>query len=295
MDFTSESNLWQRYGVTASQLFCHHILFCLFFFIDLGKLETPQLFALLAIGLVITLVCVVLAIKAITDLWNKGHKGGMATVKAMIIALIILIPFTYYIGLAFALPLANDVSTNYFDPPQFSKIEELRIGSEEKGMNQIVEYDTDYARELVTAYPQLGPRRYPAGAERVLQAVRFVIEDNGWKIISSQGIPETTDEEKTAELDDNSQEKPENAEADEEVTAGSLVIEDIVIEVSVSSLIVGFKNDAVIRIVSEDVNTLVDVRSSSRWGSHDFGYNSRIINGFLSQLDLALLGIAGEG
>jgi len=39
----------------------------------------------------------------------------------------------------------------------------------------------------------------------------------------------------------------------------------------------------------------VDVRSSSRLGNHDFGYNAKVIEDFLTQLDASLLGIAGEG
>ena len=65
-------------------------------------------------------------------------------------------------------------------------------------------------------------------------------------------------------------------------------LEDMYVEFLERTLIFGFGNDVVVRIVSEDQTTLVDVRSSSRWGRHDFGYNAKLIDGFLQQLDTAL-------
>ena len=73
------------------------------------------------------------------------------------------------------------------------------------------------------------------------------------------------------------------------------VPDDMYVEFLERTLVFGFGNDVVVRIVSEDRNTLVDVRSSSRWGRHDFGYNAKLIESFLQELDTALLGVAGEG
>ena len=97
--------------------------------------------------------------------------------------------------------------------------------------------------------------------------------------------------ESEAELDENTT----NAGQDEELEDNVAAPDDIFIEILERTLIFGYENDVVIRIISEDQNTLVDVRSSSRWGRHDFGYNARLIESILTQLDTALLGIAGEG
>ena len=50
----------------------------------------------------------------------------------------------------------------------------------------------------------------------------------------------------------------------------------------------------VIRIASQDESSLVDVRSASSWGPHDFGANARNIRQFLTELDTQLQGVAGE-
>ncbi|MCB1430812.1 MAG: DUF1499 domain-containing protein, partial [Nitratireductor sp.] len=67
------------------------------------------------------------------------------------------------------------------------------------------------------------------------------------------------------------------------------------IEAEAASMIFGFRHDIVIKIQAEEESTLVDMRSSSRFGAHDFGSNAAIIENFLADLDTALLGIAGEG
>ncbi len=49
------------------------------------------------------------------------------------------------------------------------------------------------------------------------------------------------------------------------------------------------KDDVVVRIQPDRVGSLLDVRSASRFGSHDFGTNARRIRGFLESLDQVLL------
>lgn len=259
-----------------------------------AKIDTVQMFILIAFGLLIALLSLVFAFKAISELWTRGYRGGSQVVRGMIITLLVLMPFGYMAFLALQFPLANDVSTDMLNPPEYINAIELRASNADKGMNPVIEYNDDYAKQMILAYPRLQSRRYPAGPERVLEAVRIIIDDNEWLLTGSQGIPElksNSETENTTELADNSTETDEDEPLEENIETP----DDIYIEVLERTLIFGFENDIVIRIVSEDRNTLVDVRSSARWGKHDFGYNAKLIEGFLQQLDAALLGIAGEG
>lgn len=282
---------------SAAALWCQRLSVFLVPYLTFGillhrfeKIQTPELFVIFAIGLAIAVLSLLLAFKAFADLWNRGHRGGKALVRGMFLTFLILLPFGFYAYLALALPLASDVSTNTFDPPAFLTAQEARLQQADRGINQLAQYDDLYSENLVNAYPSLGPRRYPAGAERVLQAVRTIIAANDWSITATAGIPEAKEDEDKAEAD------PQLAgDGQANVADEADVPEDISVEVLVSSLIIGYKYDVVINIVSEDVNTLVELRSSSRWGAHDFGTNAAIIERFLAQLDLALLGIAGEG
>ena len=260
-----------------------------------AKIDAVQMFILIAFGLLIALLSLVFAFKAISELWTKGYRGGSQVVRGMIITLLVLMPFGYQAFLALQYPLANDVSTDMLTPPEYINAIAVRSSNADKGMNPVIEYDEEYSKKMILAYPKLQSRRYPAGPERVLEAVRTIVDDNEWLLTGSQGIPElknNAESENTTELADNNTETPTG---EEQIEENIETPDDIYIEVLERTFVFGFENDVVIRIVSEDRNTLVDVRSSARWGKHDFGYNAKLIESFLQQLDGALLGIAGEG
>ncbi len=281
----SSAAIWcQRFAVFLVPYFILAILLHRF-----DKIETPQLFSLLAIGFAAAVLALVFSLRAGADLWYKGHKGGRATVRGTFLSILVLLPFGYHTYLALSLPLAHDIATDTFNPPNYVTAGAVRTANRDAGMNRIVEYTDGYADMIVLAYPKLQSRRYPAGPERVLEAVNFIIQDNEWQITGSSGIPDTANGGET-ELADNAQ----NSEGN--VLEGTVdAPDDIYVETLIYSMVFAFENDMVIRIVSEDENTLVDVRSSSRWGAHDFGYNANLIDKFMMQLDTALLGIAGEG
>lgn len=285
----SRSAIWcQRLAVFLIPFFVIVILLYRF-----AKIDTLQMFVLISVGFLIALLSLVFALKAISELWSKGYRGGSQVVRGMILSLLVLFPFGYYAFLALQFPLANDVSTNMFDPPEYINAADARDLNSDKGMNPVLEYDEEYARKMILAYPKLQSRRYPAGPERVLIAVRNIIDENEWLLTGSQGIPENSINsatDTTTELADN-----DEAREEEQLADNIEVPDDILIEALERTLIFGYENDLIIRIVSEDRNTLVDVRSSSRWGEHDFGYNAKLIKRFLQQLDASLLGIAGEG
>ncbi len=261
----------------------------------LSKIETSQLFALIGVGFMLLLISLVFAFRSISELWTKGYRGGTMVVRGLLITLIMLVPFVYFSFLALQFPLANDVSTDPFNPPDYVTAEETREGLADKGVNPVGDYAREHALKIIGAYPRLQPRRYPAGAERVLEAVRGIVEENEWPITGSQGIPESKPEATDTELADNTEATSETDEDTASLEDAAETPDDIYFEFIERTLVLGFENDVVIRIVSEDRNTLVDMRASSRLGRHDFGYNAQLIERILTQLDAALLGIAGEG
>lgn len=280
---TSHAAIWcQRFATFVVPYFIIVILLYRF-----NKIETIQMFALIGIGLIISLISLVLAIRAAVELWNKGYRGGSKVVRGSVLSLLVLTPFLYFAFLALQFPLANDISTNPFDPPPYVSAQEFRSKQVDDGMNPVMEYTSDYARRLVVSYPKLQPRRYPAGPERVLEAVTSIIQENEWPVTGTSGLPE-----RSAEL---ASEETETDQTEESLEDNVSIPDDMFVEFLERTLVFGFENDVVVRIVSEDQNTLVDVRASSRWGRHDFGYNAKLIESFLVQLDTALLGIAGEG
>jgi len=268
------------------------------------KITTPQAVWLVAFGLAMILASLFLGVRALLDLWNNGLRGGKATVRGVIVATLLLIPFIWHGYLALEHPLLSDVATNPYSPPQYLQAQKLREENAAAGMNQLADYTEAYADTLIADYPKIGSRRYNAGPERVLASVRTLIADRSWTITATQGVPEDAPPpapavESDPEAGEEAPAKPKAADAANpepaEAEEASDLPANIEIEVVATSPVFGYKNDVVIQIVSEAEATLVDMRSSSRFGAHDFGYNARLIEKFMSDLDASLLGIAGEG
>lgn len=71
-----------------------------------------------------------------------------------------------------------------------------------------------------------------------------------------------------------------------------LVPVQIVLQGETRTLLFGFESDVSIRLSEEAETTFVDMRSVSRFGSHDLGSNAQIIEKYLAALDAELLGIS---
>lgn len=284
----------QEERISAAALWCRRFaLFLIPYFIFIvllyrfAKVETTQVFVLVAVGLIVSIVALILGLRAIVELWDKGLRGGSMVVSGLFITILVLAPFIYHAILGIQYPLANDISTDPFDAPEYLSADVFRENRIEEGMNPVAPYASEHAQEMLSAYPGLQSRRYPAGTERVLEAVNLIIQDNEWPVTGTQGVPENN------RSQDGEAEEPANTEQVLEDNVAEP--DDIFIEFLERTPVFGFENDIIVRIASDEESTLVDMRVSSRWGRHDFGYNARFIERFLSELDTSLLGIAGEG
>jgi len=285
---TSRAAYWcQRLALVCIPYFVLTILLHRF-----GKVTTPQVFWLIAFGLLMLVSSLALAARAVFDLWSRGDRGGGAMFTGCLLSLAMLAPFVWYGWLAAIHPVMNDISTNAASPPPFIEAARIRQAGRDAGMNQLITYDQAYSDLMIAAYPKVGSRRYDSGALRIYSAVRALIADRGWRTIATRGIPQAGK--------DNEAENPPTRENGGNGDNGEAPLNpdaplNIEIEAVASSLIFGFKSDVAIAITSEAESTLVDMRSASRYGAHDFGANAALIEKFLADLDKALIGIAGEG
>ncbi|MCG6859603.1 MAG: DUF1499 domain-containing protein [Salaquimonas sp.] len=285
---TSRAAYWcQRIALVCVPYFLISILLHRF-----AKVTTPETYWLIAFGLLMLLASLALGARAVFDLWTRGDRGGGATIRGVLLSLIMLAPFVWYAWLAVKYPVINDVSTNPDSPPAFVELAAIRQAGLAKGMSPLADYDDAYADLLISAYPKVGSRRYNTGAARIYTAARALIAKRHWRIVAIRGLSDSGGEKPAAEDDANAAAKNGG---DDETPLDPDAPLDIEIEAVASSRVFGFKSDIVIAIHSEAESTLVDMRSASRYGQHDFGANAAQIESFLADLDKALIGIAGEG
>jgi hypothetical protein len=266
-----------------------------------GNITSSQVISLLAVGFVILALSFLFAIRALIQLWNGRSSGGKKTAFGLFLSLTMLMPFLIFAVLAQRHPAINDVSTNILSPPKFSPktIALRRMRGVVPANGAEGGYDNDEEIIIITSYPNLSPRRYPAGPERVLKAVKMIIKDRGWDITDIRGLSEPIENVSADNVQGNkepaTQTKNANSQANEDNGLEAVTVPDIFVDAVGSTALIAFKNDVVIKIVSEEQNTLVEMRSASRWGKHDFGDNARVIDKFMGDLDQSLIGIAGEG
>lgn len=284
---TSRAAFWcQRIAAVCVPYFLIAILLHRF-----GKVTTPETFWLIAFGLLMLLTSLALAMRAVFDLWTRGDRGGGATIRGGLLALIMLAPFVWYAWLSVRHPVINDIATDPGSPPAFVEVAKLREAGRDMGMSQLADYDAAYADLVIASYPRVGSRRYNTGAARIYTAVRALISKRRWQVLAIRGLPDSGADTATGEDAPNAEANGEQAETPLDPDAPL----DIDIEAVAASRVFGFKSDVVIAIRSEAESTLVDMRSASRYGQHDFGANAAQIRKFLADLDAALIGIAGEG
>ncbi len=286
-----------------------------------NMIETLQAFWLLGVGIVLLVAAIGFGVRGFYELWVYGNTGGMRSLRGTTLAVLLLAPFAYFAFNALALPQLHDVSTDLESPPVF----EAAIADRGPGMNPLGEMNLALRDVQIRAYPQVAARRYPLGSGRVFVEVVALMTDRNWTILATEveqgqapvdeegsglvASPLTNNEgialrpavpssrpvlrenltTTTGPVDPVSVSPIGREGNDSAETADERYIESIA-----SSFVMGFESDIVVRLIDDEDGTLVDMRSSSRWGPHDLGSNADRIIDFLTDLDEALQGQTGS-
>lgn len=295
-------------------LFCVPYLAIVVFGHRTGAIETPATLWLLGLGATLLVLAVVLGIVGLHDLWSEGARGGMRSLRGLVLAGLMLVPFAWSGWLAFTLPPIHDVATDLADPPEFEAAEADR----DAAANALGAPD---AAVQVAAYPTLAARRYTGDIDLVAKAVFELVSERDWTVLAeaSEDRVEAIDvEDSVADArpllaDDGTllrvpvpRTRPDPAAADvaapidaTRVAAGERSgdlsqvrardeADERYVEALATSSILGFPSDVVIRLVEVDDVTIVDMRSASRYGIHDLGANAAQIEAFMNDLDEVL-------
>jgi uncharacterized protein (DUF1499 family) len=200
-------------------------------------LDTPVATNLFAVGVLGGFFALVLAIFASVRIWRQGMLGGGHAAAGAIIGLALLLGPAWYLPDLLLKPKINDITTDFRSPPKFDKLAAMR------GSNaNPVKYPGNFvAEQQVDAYPEIRPMVLERSAEEAYDLVHEAVKRLAWQIVDER--------------------KP-NAE-----TPGR-------IEAVTRTLLMGYPDDISVRIMAEPGKARIDVRSASRYGSHDFGANA---------------------
>jgi uncharacterized protein (DUF1499 family) len=209
-------------------------------------LEIVPALATFGAALVLAALAILFAFGAAVVIWRQGLSGIGRAVAGFFIGCLILAYPGYLTALAYRLPAIHDVTTDPARPPRFDVISRLRP----RGSN---DYPSGNAAIQRNAYADIIPLQVLANPAAAYNAALAVVKKRKWYVVDARppgpGRREGT------------------------------------IEAVARTMIMGFREDVVIRVSPLGTGAQVDVRSASRYGFPDFGSNANRVRALLEDID----------
>jgi uncharacterized protein (DUF1499 family) len=214
-----------------------------------GLLEIVPALATFAAALIFAALAVLSALLSFIPIWRQGCIGLGRALMGLLLG-IALLAYPGYLGyVGSKLPAINDITTDFDHPPQFDLLARLRP----RGHNDYPGAKTAALQEA--AYPDIEPLEADAAPDIAYRAALAVVTKRKWLIVDARAP--------TARRDG-------------------------VIEAVARTLIMGFRDDVVVRVSAGDSGSRIDARSASRYGVGDFGTNATRVRALLSDIDDAI-------
>jgi uncharacterized protein (DUF1499 family) len=213
-------------------------------------LEIRPALAMFAAALALAGLAILLALGAAVVIWRQGLSGIGRAVTGFFLGFALLAYPGYLALRAYRLPAIHDISTDTARPPRFDVIARLRP----RGSN---EYQAGNAALQHKAYPDVAPLQVLQPPGPAYEAALGVIRKHKWLVVDA---------------------RPPAGRRD-----GS-------IEAVARTLIMGFRDDLVIRVAPFGTGAQIDIRSASRLPWHDFGGNADRVRQLLDEIDDATSG-----
>ncbi len=204
------------------------------------------------VALVPSLIAMLLALGAFVVIWTDGMRGLGRAFAAIGIAAALLAYPAYLSYKAYKLPWLYDITTDPIDPPRYEALARLRP----RDANPITYAGLYAAEQQHKAYPDIEPLDEDATPEVAFKVALAVMTKRKWIII-----------ERRPPL-------PPQREGHIEAVARTLIM--------------GLRDDVVVRVRGGADGSRVDARSSSRFGSFDFGSNAKRIRALLDDVDTGI-------
>ena len=217
-------------------------------FFGLNTAATTNLIGVSMVGLALA---VLIAVVSLIRIWFGGQTGAANNFAAIIVGLIGLALPAFFLSKAFLLPVLNDVQTSPADPLQYTVLVEQRP----RDANPRAGQSPEAAQRQAESYPDIGPIVVDRSAAAVFTVVNEAVKQLGWTVVVNE-------------------------------TPGESGIGRI--EATDSTMIMGYLDDVVVRVKGNDTSAVIDIRSASRYGTHDFGANADRVRTFYEEVNTAL-------
>ena len=215
-----------------------------------GTLTTPAAMNLVAVSIGGLLLAIIVAVVGLVRIWFGGQIGAAQAFTGIAIALVGLAVPLFFLSQYFLLPQLNDIQTTR-QAMEFKQLAAMRPAD----ANRIVEPDLAAAEEREKAYPDVRPMELERSVTETFDIVHEAVKRLGWTIVLS--------------------EPPDGDQPGR-------------IEATNRTMIMGYTDDALIRVTGDDAHAFIDVRSVSRYGKHDLGANAGHIRELFAEVKSAL-------
>jgi len=213
-------------------------------------LDGAQAVTALTIGLGVVALGMAMALAAGTTIWFTGYRGARFAALAVLVGLAVSAYPATLTAIGWTLPAITDITTDPMDPSAFEVVAAVRPA----GANPL-RYPAALAPVQRRLYPEIRAIEVDLPASDVNDIVTELIDNQRWRI-----------------LDQADYRGPGRDGRFEMVTR---------------SLILGLRDDIVIRIRHVNGRSRIDMRSAARYGAQDFGVNARRVIAALDEMRTA--------
>lgn len=213
-----------------------------------GLLELRPVLATFGGALALSVIALLLACAAFVVIWREGLLGMGYALTAIGIG-VALLAYPAYLGvMSYRLPWIYDITTDPIDPPRFEALARIRP----RDANPIIYAGLSAAEQQRDSYPDIEPLEEDASPQAAYDAAVAIITKRRWNIVARRA--------------------PERGREGR-------------IEAVARTPIMGFREDVVVRVRADGQGSRIDVRSSSRYGSFDFGSNAKRVLSLINDID----------
>lgn len=214
-----------------------------------GFLEFGPALATLGAALAFAAVAILFAFAAFVSIWRQGASGLGRALRGLFLGVLLLAYPAYLAQRAYKLPAINDISTDTANPPRF-----VALAPQRPADHVAYPGGTTAARQLA-AYPDIVPLQLDLPVRSAYEVALGVIQTHKWTVANA--------------------------------TPPSAARRDALIETTARSMVLGFREDIVIRITAAGSGSRIDLRSASRSPAPDLGTNAARLRGLLDEIDEA--------